>query len=60
MNRRTAFRAALGVLGWWVLLAGLWLVFVSAVDTLELVVGGVVAGIAAAAARGARGAVSGR
>ena len=60
MNRRTALRTTLGVLGWWALLAVLWLVFISAVDPLELLVGGVAAAGGAAAAWGARRAVSGR
>lgn len=60
MNRRTALRTALGVLGWWALLAALWLVFISTVDPLELLVGGAVAGVGAAAAWGARRAVNGR
>lgn len=60
MNRRTTLRTALGVLGWWALLAVLWLVFISTVDPLELLVGGAAAGVGAAAARGARRAVRGR
>ncbi|MEW2398862.1 hypothetical protein [Streptomyces sp. NPDC046862] len=60
MNRRTALLTALGFLGWWALLAALWLVFISTVDPLELLVGGAVAGVGTASAWGARRAVSGR
>jgi hypothetical protein len=48
------------VLAWWVALAVLWLVFITAVDTLELVVGAAVALVGAVAARAARRAVSAR
>jgi multisubunit Na+/H+ antiporter MnhE subunit len=57
MNRRTTLRAAGEIAAWWAALALLWLVFISAVDRLELAVG---AGVAALAARAARRAVTGR
>lgn len=47
------------VLAWWVALGGLWLAFISAVDTLELAVGAGAAGVAALGARAARRAVTG-
>ncbi|MEU9209812.1 hypothetical protein AB0D27_18135 [Streptomyces sp. NPDC048415] len=59
-NRNTAPRTALEVLAWWAALALLWLVLISAVDTLELIVGAAVALVGAVAAWGARRAVSGR
>lgn len=37
MNGRTALLATAELLGWWAALAVLWLVFISTVDTLELV-----------------------
>ncbi|MFI9611761.1 hypothetical protein ACIHCM_08730 [Streptomyces sp. NPDC052023] len=54
MTRRTRLLAVAEVLSWWVALLGLWLVLVSAVDTLELAVGAGVAGLPALAAQGAR------
>ncbi|MFF1448358.1 hypothetical protein ACFVYF_09415 [Streptomyces sp. NPDC058274] len=60
MDRRTTLRAGLEVLVWWAVLGALWLVFISTVDTLELVVGASVALLGAVAAWGARRAVSGR
>ncbi|MGC5345591.1 hypothetical protein ACPXCE_17625 [Streptomyces sp. DT24] len=45
---------------WWAALSGLWLTLVSAVDALELVVGGSAALLAALAASRARRAVAGR
>jgi hypothetical protein len=59
-NRNAAPRTALEVLAWWAALALLWLVLISAVDTLELIVGAAVALVGAVAAWGARRAVSGR
>ncbi|MFJ2829139.1 hypothetical protein ACIPC1_16450 [Streptomyces sp. NPDC087263] len=58
MNRRKALFGAGEVLAWWAVLALLWLVFISAVDTLELVVGASAALVGAFAAWGARRAVS--
>ncbi|MFJ8630526.1 hypothetical protein [Streptomyces sp. NPDC093568] len=60
MNRRTAFFVTAEFLAWWAALAVLWLVLISAVDTLELTVGAGVAGAAALAAVAARRAVTGR
>ncbi|MFD7436163.1 hypothetical protein [Streptomyces sp. NPDC059861] len=60
MTRRTKLLAVAEVLSWWVLLVGLWLALINAVDTLELVVGAGAAGLAALAARAARRAVTGR
>lgn len=60
MDRRTTLLAAAEFLAWWTALAVLWLVLVSAVDTLELAVGAGVAGVAALAAVAARRAVTGR
>lgn len=57
---RTTLLATGELLGWWAALAVLWLVFISAVDTLELTVGAAVAGLGALAARAARRAVTGR
>jgi hypothetical protein len=59
-NRNAAPRTALEVLAWWAALALLWLILISAVDTLELIVGAAVALVGAVAAWGARRAVSGR
>ncbi|MEV6500811.1 hypothetical protein [Streptomyces prunicolor] len=59
MNRRTTLLGVAEVLAWWAVLALLWLVFVSAVNTLEIVVGASAALIGAFAAWGARRAVSG-
>jgi hypothetical protein len=50
----------LEVLGWWALLAVLWLMLISAVDTLELVVGAGASLVGAVAAGAARRAVSAR
>ncbi|MBT2416799.1 hypothetical protein J7F01_09790 [Streptomyces sp. ISL-22] len=60
MNRRTTLLAAAEFLAWWAALAVLWLVLISAVDTLELAVGAGVACVAALAAVAARRAVTGR
>lgn len=60
MDRRTTLLATAEFLAWWAALALLWLVLVSTVDTLELAVGGGVAGVAALAAVAARRAVAGR
>ncbi|WP_409467691.1 hypothetical protein [Streptomyces sp. HC307] len=59
MTRRTTLLVVAEVLAWWVALTGLWLVLVSAVDTLELAVGAGSAGVSALAARAARRAVTG-
>ncbi|NGO06837.1 hypothetical protein G5C60_03930 [Streptomyces sp. HC44] len=59
MTRRTnLLRAASEVLVWWAALAVLWLMFITAVDTLEWVVGAAAALVGAVAARAARRAVS--
>ncbi|MFE4824252.1 hypothetical protein ACFRFU_49530 [Streptomyces sp. NPDC056704] len=58
MNRRTTLLGAGEILAWWAVLALLWLVLISAVTTLELVVGTSAALVAAVAAWGARRAVS--
>ncbi|MFF5475816.1 hypothetical protein ACFY5C_00455 [Streptomyces sp. NPDC012935] len=58
MDRRTTLLAAAEFLAWWVALALLWLILVTAVDTLELAVGAGVAGMAALAAVAARRAVA--
>ncbi|MFE2571476.1 hypothetical protein [Streptomyces mirabilis] len=58
MNRRTTLLDAGEILAWWAVLALLWLVFISAVTTLELVVGTSAALVAAVAAWGARRAAS--
>ncbi|MCX4426575.1 hypothetical protein [Streptomyces mirabilis] len=58
MNRRTTLLDAGEIMGWWAALTVLWLVFISAVTTLELVVGTSAALVAAVAAWGARRAVS--
>lgn len=58
MNRRTTLLDAGEIVAWWAVLALLWLVFISAVTTLELVVGADSALVAAIAAWGARRAVS--
>lgn len=60
MNRRTTLLAAAEFLAWWAALAVLWLVLITAVDTLELAVGASVAGLSALAAVAARRAVAGR
>lgn len=57
---RTTLRAAAEFLAWWTGLAVLWLILISAVDSLELVVGATVAALGALAARAARRAVTGR
>ncbi|MET7353408.1 hypothetical protein [Streptomyces mirabilis] len=57
MNRRTTLLGAGEILSWWAVLALLWLVFISAVTTLELVVGTSAALVAAVSAWGARRAV---
>ncbi|MEV0091212.1 hypothetical protein [Streptomyces sp. NPDC050738] len=57
--RRAAGPAA-EVLGWWVVLGALWLVLISEVDTLEVIVGGCCALLAALAAVGARRAAAAR
>jgi len=59
MNRRTTLLGVAEVLAWWAVLALLWLVFISTVNTLELVVGASAALIGAFAAWGTRRAVSG-
>lgn len=59
MNRRATLLGAAEVLAWWAFLALLWLVFISAVNTLELVVGASAALVGAFAAWGTRRAVSG-
>ncbi|WP_373566837.1 hypothetical protein [Streptomyces griseicoloratus] len=48
------------VAAWWAALVALWLVFVSAVDPLEVAVGAGAAGMTALVARAARRAVTGR
>ena len=60
MTGRTALLAAAEIMAWWAVLAALWLVLISTVDTLELAVGAAVAGLGALAARAARRAVSAR
>ncbi|KMS77240.1 hypothetical protein ACM01_00970 [Streptomyces viridochromogenes] len=60
MDRRTTLLAAAEFLAWWAALALLWLVLITAVDTLELVVGAGVAAVAALAAVAARRVVAGR
>jgi hypothetical protein len=60
MNRRTTLLVAAEALTWWVALAGLWLVLVSAVDSLELVVGGAAAAVGAVVATAARRVVTAR
>ncbi|WP_406431785.1 hypothetical protein OHB00_05450 [Streptomyces sp. NBC_00631] len=60
MSRRTALVAAAELLAWWAVLALLWLVFISSVDTLERIVGASVAAIGALVARAGRRAVSWR
>ncbi|MFJ4628300.1 hypothetical protein [Streptomyces sp. NPDC088847] len=59
MNRRTTLLGAGEILAWWAALALLWLVFISAVNTLELVVGASAALVGAFAAWGTHLAVSG-
>ncbi|MFG2784731.1 hypothetical protein ACGFY7_43755 [Streptomyces prunicolor] len=59
MNRRTTLLGAAEILAWWAALALLWLVFISAVNTLELVVGASAALVGALAAWGTHRAVSG-
>lgn len=59
MNRRTTLLGAAEILAWWAALALLWLVFISAVDALELVVGTSAALVGAFAAWGTRWAVRG-
>ncbi|MEV0222820.1 hypothetical protein [Streptomyces sp. NPDC050704] len=56
----TLLRALLEVLGWWAALAALWLMFISTVDTLELVVGAAASLVGAVAASAARRAVGAR
>jgi multisubunit Na+/H+ antiporter MnhE subunit len=48
---RSPLRLALGWLGWWVVLAALWLALVDTVATPELVAGAVAAAVGATAAR---------
>ncbi|WP_371667753.1 hypothetical protein OG985_09010 [Streptomyces sp. NBC_00289] len=60
MTPRTTLLALAEILVWWAVLAALWLVLVSTVDTLELAVGAGAAGVAAVAARAARRAVASR
>ncbi|MBD0420147.1 hypothetical protein H0H10_13375 [Streptomyces sp. TRM S81-3] len=60
MNRRGTFLAVAEVAAWWAALVALWLVFVSAVDPLEVAVGAGAAGMTALVARAARRAVTGR
>ncbi|MFF4308974.1 hypothetical protein ACWDFR_40580 [Streptomyces sp. 900105755] len=60
MTGRTALVAAAELLAWWVVLALLWLVFISTVDTLERVVGASAAAVGALLARAGRRAVSWR
>jgi hypothetical protein len=59
VNRRTTLLSAGEILARWAALALLWLVLISAVATLELVVGASAALVGAFAAWGARQAVSG-
>ncbi|MFF1295748.1 MULTISPECIES: hypothetical protein [unclassified Streptomyces] len=54
MDRRTTLLTAAEILAWWTGLTVLWLVLVSAVDTLEFVVGAAAAAVAALAATAAR------
>ncbi|MEV6835620.1 hypothetical protein AB0N17_14065 [Streptomyces sp. NPDC051133] len=64
MTRRTAPRAVLvavgELLGWWLALALLWLVFITSVDTLERIVGASCAAVGALLARAGRRAVTWR
>jgi multisubunit Na+/H+ antiporter MnhE subunit len=60
MTRHTALGAAAELLAWWAVLALLWLVFISSVDTLERIVGASVAAIGALVARAGRRAVNWR
>jgi hypothetical protein len=60
MDGCTTLLATAELLGWWTALAVLWLVFISTVDSLELVVGAGAACLGALAARAARRAVTGR
>jgi hypothetical protein len=60
MNRRTALFVTAEFLAWWAALTVLWLILISAVDTLELAVGAGVAGVAALAAVAVRRAVTAR
>jgi hypothetical protein len=59
MTPRTALLAVAELLAWWAVLAALWLVLISTVDTLELAVGAGAAAVAALVARAARRAVTG-
>ncbi|MGW7203209.1 hypothetical protein [Streptomyces sp. NPDC054837] len=60
MDRRTTLLTAAEILAWWAALTVLWLVLVSAVDTLEFVVGTAAAAVAALAATAARRVVTAR
>ncbi|MFF8726704.1 hypothetical protein ACF073_09455 [Streptomyces sp. NPDC015171] len=64
MTRRTAPRAVLlagaELLAWWAALALLWLVLITAVDTLERIVGASAAALGALLARAGRRAVTWR
>ena len=60
MTVSPTLRIGLEILGWWACLALLWLMFISAVDTLELIVGASVALVGALAAWAAGRAVSDR
>jgi hypothetical protein len=60
VNRRTTLRAMAEVPLWWAALTGLWLVFVTTVDPLELAVGAGAALLGALAARAARRAATAR
>jgi hypothetical protein len=59
MTPRTALLAVAELLAWGAVLAALWLVLISTVDTLELAVGAGAAAVAALVARAARRAVTG-
>lgn len=60
MTRRTALAASAELALWWAGFGLLWLVLVSAVDALEVLVGGGAAAVGALAARAGRRAVTGR
>lgn len=59
MNRRTTLLGVAEVLAWWAVLALLWLVFISAAEIRQFVLGASAALIGAFAAWGTRRAVSG-
>jgi hypothetical protein len=57
VNARTTLFAVGEILAWWAALVVLWLMLISAVHTLEWVVGACAAGVGAPAARAGRRAV---